>query len=261
MSRSSKFQRSNSVSSEIRNARIIAGTHSILESLRVWPKGAKELWLKKGYESHGDLVEIESLAKKLKVIVHIKSEGQIENLTLAHQGALLFQTHSPAWPTPDQLKADTTSQVLMLLDGLEDPHNLGAIMRTSWLMGAKGLIIPQHRAVGLTPAVHKVASGGAEHMPILEVNQFAPTLEELKSYGFWVFGLSHKAKSGIFSLKLPSKVVWCVGAEDKGLRSTTEKLCDELVSLPQLSPEASYNASVAAGMVLFENFRQHSLNS
>jgi 23S rRNA (guanosine2251-2'-O)-methyltransferase len=255
-----KFTKSKDVGFQSKNARIIAGTHSINESLNTWPKGAKELWLKKGFESHGDLVEMASVATKIRVPIVVKAKEQLDQLSPAQQGALLFQTESPSWPSLNELN-DAGNMTLMLLDGLEDPHNLGAIMRTAWLTGVRGLIIPQHRAVGLTPAVHKVASGGAEHVPVLEVSQFSQILKELKEAGFWIFGLSHKAKGSILHLKLPEKVVWCIGAEDKGLRTTTEKLCDELFRLPQLSEGASYNASVAAGMVLFENFRQSSLKS
>jgi len=253
-----EYPKSKEFSFEFRNSRIIAGLHAIMESLHAWPNGAKVLWLKKGFESHGDLVELESLAKRLRVKIILKEDRQLDSLSQAHQGAFLFQIQSPSWPSQSELTG-VGPLTLMLLDGLEDPHNLGAIMRTAWLMGAKGVIIPQHRAVGLTPSVHKVASGGAEHIPVLEVTQFAKVIEELKEAGFWIFGLSHKAKGSIFNLKLPEKIVWCVGAEDKGLRSTTEKLCDELASLPQSSPSASYNASVVAGMVLLETFRQRSL--
>jgi len=258
--RPSESPKSNLVRSKQKNVRTIVGTHSIKESLNTWPQGAKELWLKKGFESNQDLVALAGLAQRLKLNVVLKSEGQLDSLYQAHQGAVLFQIQSPNWPNARDLKAEGP-MTLMLLDGLEDPHNLGAIMRTAWLTEVKGLIIPQHRAVGLTPTVHKIASGGAEHVPVLEVNQFSQVLNELKEAGFWIFGLSHTAKVSILNLQLPEKVVWCVGAEDKGLRTTTEKLCDELVRLPQSSPGASYNASVAAGMVLFETFRQRLLKS
>jgi 23S rRNA (guanosine2251-2'-O)-methyltransferase len=245
----------------LKKARVVVGTHSILESLKVYPKGALALWLKAGFESHQDLVELESLARKHSLSVVIKPGSHLEAVCLSHQGAVLFQSQSPLWPSVDLWKDPEAQVTLVLLDGLEDPHNLGAIMRTSWLMGVQGVMIPQHRAVGLTPVVHKVASGGVEHVPLLVVGSFASILEDLKEKGFWIFGLSHEAPHSCFQFQLPKKVVWCIGAEDKGLRSTTKKLCDELLSLPQKSPEASYNASVAAGMVLFETFRQCSLRS
>ena len=146
--------------------------------------------------------------------------------------------------------------LVIALDGVEDTHNLGAILRTSWLMGVNGMIIPEDRAVGLTAAVHKVACGGVEHVPILRTNQFTQPFEQLKKDGFWVFGLSHKAERSIYDAKIPEKVIWVLGAEDKGLRSPTEKICDELFSIPQSSPAASYNVSVSAALALAETKRQ-----
>ncbi len=145
---------------------------------------------------------------------------------------------------------------ILILDGVEDPQNLGAIMRTAWLMGVQVLVLPEFRSVSVTPVVHKVASGGVEHVPVLVVGSFEPLLRELKEMGYWVFGLSHKSTQNLLQMKLPPKTVWILGSEDKGLRVTTERLCDELVSIPQLSAEASYNVSVAAGMALFETERQ-----
>lgn len=238
--------------------RYIVGQHAIKTSFQVYPKGVQALWLKKGWQSHQDLSELADLARRLRVDIQEKSESQIEDIAKSHQGAVLIQSQSPQWPEISELLAlDTVT--LVLLDGLEDPHNLGAIMRTAWLMGAKGIIVPEHRSVHLTPIVHKIASGGAEYVPILVVSNFQNYIDELKKSGFWVFGLSHKAKQSVMQVKVPERVVWCIGAEDKGLRTTTEKLCDDLLSLPQADSQASYNASVVAGMVLFETFRQRSL--
>ena len=144
-----------------------------------------------------------------------------------------------------------------MLDGIEDPHNLGAILRTSWLTGVHGVLIPEDRAVGLTPTVHKVACGGVEHVPVEETTNFSNYAEDLKKKGYWIYGLSPRGKKSIFELDLPEKVVWAIGAEDKGMRVTTERLCDELVFIPQSSASASYNASVATAMALTETLRQH----
>ena len=149
--------------------------------------------------------------------------------------------------------------MVLALDGVEDTQNLGAVLRTSWLMGVNGIIIPEDRAVGLTASVHKVACGGAEHVPIHRTNQFNTPFEHLKKAGFWVFGLSHTAKRSIYDLQIPEKVIWVLGAEDKGLRTTTEKACDELVYIPQVSPTASYNVSVSAALALAETKRQWSV--
>lgn len=238
--------------------RYIVGHHAIKASFKTYPKGVRALWLKRGWQSHQDLTELSDLARRLQVEVIEKSEAQIEEIAKSHQGAVLIQAAGPQWPELDELLA-LEKVTLVLLDGLEDPHNLGAIMRSAWLMGAKGIIVPEHRSVHLTPIVHKIASGGAEFVPLLVLPSFQSYLDELKQNGFWVFGLSHKAKQNVMQAKVPERIVWCIGAEDKGLRTTTEKMCDELLALPQADSQASYNASVAAGMVLFETFRQHSL--
>ena len=234
--------------------RIIAGTHAIKEALAVRPVQVKELWLKQGWGSAKELKEIQELCLKYRNIeISDKPEAVLERFAFSHQGALLLVDGGPEFSF--ERLASLQQATLMVLDGIEDPHNLGAIMRTLWLSGGNGVLIPEDRAVGLTPVAHKVASGGAEHIPVEACTNFQQPIEALKEQGFWVFGLSHKAKKTIFDLKIPEKVIWAVGAEDKGLRVTTERLCDELVSLPQVSASASYNASVAAAFALFETVR------
>lgn len=236
--------------------RAVAGTHALRELLSTRPaEGVPVVWLRQGWESSEDLRQFEELARSKRIKIEVKPPAALERLCATHQGAIGFASSRPRLDY-DGLDGFATS-VILALDGLEDPHNLGAILRTSWLTGAHGLLVPADRAVGLTATAHKVACGGAEHVPVEEVNQFAPSIEKLKEKGYWVFGLSHKATKSLFDFKLPEKIVWAIGAEDKGLRGTTERLCDELVSIPQLSAAASYNASVATAMALTETLRQH----
>lgn len=238
-----------------RDWRIVIGTHAIMEALKVRPRSVKGLWLKSGWENSGDLREIHDLALQHKVAPEDKPEGAIERFGPSQQGAALFVSEAPEFDLAS-LEAHDKS-VVLILDGIEDPHNLGAIVRTSWLVGAHGVLIPEDRAVGLTPTVHKVACGGVEHVPVEETTNFSKYAEDLKKQGYWIFGLSPRGKRSIFELDLPDKVVWAIGAEDKGLRVTTERLCDELVYIPQASASASYNASVATAMALTETLRQH----
>lgn len=238
-----------------RSWRAVIGHHAIREALLRHSHLAKILWMKSGFESSQDLREIFELAQSSKVKIEIVAEGRLDRFGSSHQGAALYLDGGPRLDL-EGLKNFETARIVVL-DGIEDPHNLGAILRTSWLLDVKGIMIPEDRAVGLTPTVHKVACGGAEHVPVLETTHFAGPIQELKDQGFWVFGLSHKAKKTVFELELPEKVVWVIGAEDKGLRVNTERLCDELVSIPQVSAGASYNASVAAAIALSETARQH----
>ncbi len=238
-----------------REWRIVVGNHAIKEALAVRPKMIKGMWLKLGWESSADLREIEELARAAKVKIDTRQESVIDKFGSSHQGAALFVDGAPILDIKGLEKYEKS--VVLMLDGIEDPHNLGAILRTSWLTGAHGVLIPEDRAVGLTPTVHKVACGGVEHVPVEETTNFAKYAEELKKQGYWIYGLSPRGKRSIFELELPDKVVWAIGAEDKGMRVTTERLCDELAFIPQSSASASYNASVATAMALTETLRQH----
>jgi 23S rRNA (guanosine2251-2'-O)-methyltransferase len=235
--------------------RAIPGFHAINEALKIHPRGVKALWLRQGWESSEELTELNNQVLRLRGKVEVKSVAAIDRLCASHQGAVLFVEGRPELSMDKLSKHDKS--VLVYLDGIEDPHNLGAILRTSWLVGAHGLFIPEERAVGLTPTAHKVACGGAEHVPVQEVGNFTNYAKDLKEKGYWMFGLSHKATQTLFDIEIPDKIIWAIGSEDKGLRVTTERLCDELVSIPQISAAASYNASVATAMALTESLRKH----
>lgn len=236
--------------------RSIAGHHAIREILNARPKSVRTAWLTQRWESSAELREFHKIMLANKTKIEIKSDSKLEEICRSHQGAILFA--DPLKEMEISFLNDFAIATVLVLDGLEDPHNLGAILRTSWLLGVKAILVPNDRAVGLTATVHKIACGGVEHVPVISCNQFAKPIEELKEMGFWVFGLSHKSKTTLYNWKAHEKVVWCIGAEDKGLRTTTEKLCDELVGIPQLSAAASFNASVATAIALSETQRQHS---
>ncbi|UOF01196.1 TrmH family RNA methyltransferase [Bdellovibrio reynosensis] len=238
-----------------REWRIVIGTHAINEVLKVRPREVKGMWLRQGWENSNDLRDMQALAEKARIKIDIKADQVIEKFGPSQQGAAVFVDGAPDLDIASLEKFEKS--VVLMLDGIEDPHNLGAILRTSWLIGAHGVLIPEDRAVGLTPTVHKVACGGVEHVPVEETTNFGKYAEELKKQGYWIFGLSPRGTKSIFELDLPEKVVWAVGSEDKGLRVTTERLCDELVFIPQASSSASYNASVATAMALTETLRQH----
>lgn len=234
--------------------RRVTGTHAIMELVKTHPKSIRAVLLQNNWKSSSDLRELTSELEGLKIKFDEKPEAFLNEISRSHQGAVAF---SDLHLDFDYVNSGWNEKALIVaLDGVEDTQNLGAVLRTSWLMGVDGMVIPEDRAVGLTATVHKVACGGAEHVPVHRANQFANVFEDLKKQGFWVFGLSHKAKKTIYDLNIPEKVVWVLGAEDKGLRTPTEKACDELVSIPQLSPNASYNVSVSAALALGETKRQ-----
>ena len=188
--------------------------------------------------------------------VEERAPGQLNQIAESHQGIVAFVTSEPEWDW-NSLKAEETER-LVFLDGVEDPHNLGAILRTSWLLGVKGVFAPDARAAGLSPAASKVAQGATEHVPLVR-NSLLDELGEAKQRGFWMFGLSHRASKSIYELKLPEKVAWVLGSEASGIRKPVERACDELVAIPQLQADASFNVSVAAALALGETFRQHQI--
>lgn len=236
-----------------KTGRMVMGTHAIREAFAVHPGSIERLVLQERWDHSEDLREIEKLGRSRQVQIEQRPVATLDRMG-SHQGALLVMKDQPEIELSELLELEEC--FLIALDGVEDPQNLGAILRTAWLMGVKAVIIPEDRAVGLSPVVHKVAAGGVEHVPLIRHNNFTAIFEELRDHGFWSFGLSHEAKSSLYDMKIPSKVVWALGAEDKGLRTSTERVCDELIQIPQVSAEASYNVSVTTAMVLSETYRQ-----
>lgn len=248
-------KKSQDVEKFLKGGRVVVGHHAIKEVYKVHSFGVRLLLLRTGYESSKDLKEIFDLHESVEEgVVQIIDESAMEAQFGRNQGAVLIADQLPEFEYQSAMNDDEA--IILALDGVEDPQNLGAIIRTCWLMGVKGILIPKERSVGLTSTVHKVASGGAEHVLIGYYNQFGPVFDELKQVGFWAYGLSHLGKSNIYEQKFPKKIIFALGGEDSGLRTTTEKACDELVKIPQIDSEASYNVSVAAAIALTEGFRQ-----
>jgi 23S rRNA (guanosine2251-2'-O)-methyltransferase len=206
------------------------------------------------WESSADLSFIMREARRLQLKVEEKPPEAIDKIGSQNQGVACEIKGRPLAEL-GQLGGGSYATVLAL-DGVEDPHNLGAILRTSWLMGVEAILLPSDRAVGLVPTVHKVSCGGVEHVPVITVPNLSRALTELKEKGFWVFGLAFEGSKPIQQVKIPEKIVWVLGAEDKGIRTTTSKTCDEMVSIPQQDNAASYNVSVAAAITLYETTRQ-----
>jgi 23S rRNA (guanosine2251-2'-O)-methyltransferase len=233
---------------------VVVGIHAVTELLNVRSRAVSQVWLRDKYIDHPELSRLFDLSKSQKVRVELKNPAVLDRVIASHQGVLAFTEEQPELDWPALEKAETAT--LVALDEVEDPHNLGAIMRTAWLLGARGILTPEHRSAFLSPAVSKVAQGAAEHLPVEPDNALPERLKRLKDHGFWVLGLSHKATQNLFELEIPKKVVWVLGSESSGLRKSVEGACDDLISIPQVAAEASYNVSVAAAMALAETFRQ-----
>lgn len=208
---------------------------------------------------HGERVEaVVRLAKANNVPLRFEDRQQIDRLvgTREHQGVAALGAAKPAVELEDLLRLKTGNGLLVLLDGIEDPHNLGAIVRTSLAAGASGVIIPERRAAGLTDTVERASAGALAHLPVARVKNLVRAMEEMKEAGYWLVGLDERAEKGYTEVDLKGSVGIVLGREGEGLHELTRKRCDFLVSIPTTGPVRSLNVSVAAGVMLFEAVRQ-----
>jgi 23S rRNA (guanosine2251-2'-O)-methyltransferase len=150
---------------------------------------------------------------------------------------------------------------LLLLDGVTDPHNLGACLRSADAMGVHGVIVPKDRSAGLSPTVAKVASGAADSVPLVSVTNLARAMEELKAAGVWLLGAAEEGEQSLLEAKLTGAIGWVLGAEGQGLRRLTRERCDALVRIPMFGQVESLNVSVAAAVCLFETRRQREVGA
>lgn len=234
--------------------RIVVGRHAIAELLHIRQQSVARIEVRKDWETQSGLRELVKYWQSRKLNLKFVSVQELDRVCSGHQGVILYAQYLPELEL-NQLPS-TGSGIVLALDGLEDPHNFGAIIRTAWLTSCAGILTSEHGTVDLGPATHKVAAGGVEHVRVRREASLRNTLTALKEKGYWVYGLSHKAKNNIFAMKYPERCVLVLGSESSGLRTTTESVCDELVSIPQSSSAASYNASVAIAMALTEVIRQ-----
>jgi 23S rRNA (guanosine2251-2'-O)-methyltransferase len=231
-----------------KKGRWVVGVHACVECLRSNPQAVKEIYFQ-------DLAAAKSptwatLLTKVRVKPAQKSISFFKELSeFGHQNVALFTTHQP------ERNSQGASSSVVFLDGVEDPHNLGAIVRTAWLMGTEQIFISDKNSVKMTPTACKVASGGAEHVPVEEVH-FLSAMKELKKDGYWVYGFSEKATKSLYDVSFSEKVAFVFGSEEKGIRLPIINECDELLSIPQVEAQASYNVSVSVAVALAEFGRQ-----
>jgi 23S rRNA (guanosine2251-2'-O)-methyltransferase len=200
-------------------------------------------------------------AKAEGAVIDEVSSHRLDQLTeyANHQG-IVVQMAAYRYLSVDEIVEKALAQrddpVLVAIDGITDPHNLGAIIRTSEALGAQGVIIPQRRAAGITSVVAKVAAGALETLPVARVVNLNQSLESLKTSGFWIYGLAASAQDTLPDVKFTGPTVLVVGAEGDGLSLLTQHRCDQLVSIPLQGKTASLNASIATSMALYEIYRQ-----
>lgn len=187
----------------------------------------------------------ESLERMTKGGVHQNVVGLVKETPYADVGEILSH-----W------KKQGDKAFFLILDGIQDPQNLGSLIRTGLGCGVHGIIIPKDRAVGITPGVIKASAGAAAHLPIARVVNIAATIDLLRKEGIWVYGASGEAQDLIYKLDLHMDLAIVIGAEGKGMRPLVKKKCDRLFSIPMKGPLSSFNASVSGGMILYEVMRQ-----
>jgi 23S rRNA (guanosine2251-2'-O)-methyltransferase len=234
----------------------MTGFHAVEEALTAG-RALDRIVIAKG--RHGNRVEaVVRLAKSRGVPVRFEERRQVDSLagTHDHQGIAALAAAKPAVEIQDLLQMKTAQGLLVLLDGVEDPHNLGAIVRTSLAAGAQGVVIPERRAAGLTDTVERASAGALAHLPVARVKNLVRAMEELKEVGYWLVGLDERAEKKYTEVDLKGSVGIVLGREGEGLHELTRKRCDFLVSIPTSGPVRSLNVSVAAGVMLFEAVRQ-----
>lgn len=236
------------------------GIHAVREALEAGGVFDRILIAKGRQDSRVE--QIVELARERGVTVRFEDRGQLDRVanTRDHQGVVAIAAARAATTLEEILEQAKQSKgqagLIVLLDGVEDPHNLGAVIRTALAAGAHGVLIPERRAAGLTDTVARASAGALAHLPVAKVTNVARAMEELKNAGYWLVGLDEEGQKSYTEVdyNLPTGIV--MGGEGKGLHELTRKRCDFLVSLPTTGPVKSLNVSVATGVVLFEAIRQ-----
>ena len=237
------------------------GLHSVASLLRSHPGTIRELTVAEGREDRR-LAEIVSLAVTNGIAVQRQPRRMLDRMLPGsrHQG-IIATLHPTAGGHREQdllpLLADCPDPPLLLvLDGVQDPHNLGACLRTADAAGVHAVIVPRDRAARVTSIVRKVASGAVESVPLFSVTNLARTLRTLREAGVWIYGASDAADQELYGVDLTGPVALVLGGEGRGLRRLTRDLCDYLVAIPMAGRVESLNVSVAAGVLLYEARRQ-----
>lgn len=241
--------------------RFIIGFHAVTSRLRQNPGSIKEIIIDATRDDHRAR-NLLQLAGNHKIRITASNSAKLAEITGSHrhQGvvASIDATHQH-FDLDDILDSLTEPARLLVLDGIQDPHNLGACLRVADAFGVHAVIAPKDRAVGLTPAVYKVSSGAADTVPYIAVTNLARTLKQLKDRNVWIYGTAEDAEHDLIHFQLKGAVAWVFGSEEKGMRRLTRENCDQLVRIPMLGGVESLNVAVSAGICLFETHRQQSL--
>ena len=245
---------------------IIAGMHSVRTALKHGADGVSQVWVE-ARRRDKKIRDIITLAKSAGILLHQVDRSELDKIApgVNHQGAVAHVAVPAALGERDLerlLHNSATPPLLLILDGVQDPHNLGACLRSADAAGVLAVIAPKDRSVGLTPTACKVASGAAESVAFIQVTNLVRTIRWLQSEaGVWVVGTAGEAETALYDADLTGPMAVVMGAEEKGMRRLTREACDLLVKLPMLGSVESLNVSVATGICLFEANRQRTATS
>lgn len=240
----------------------IFGLHAVNALLHNQPERVQRLCVQKE-RSDQKIEALIQLAKELAIPLEQMPRQELDRLTQAanHQGVLAFCEKAHVYSENELetlLQSISGPPLVLVLDGIQDPHNLGACFRSADAAGVHVIIAPKDKSVGLTPVVSKVASGATESVPFVQVTNLARALEKLKALGIWIYGTAAEAEQTIYETDVTGPAAIVIGAEGEGLRRLTRERCDVLVKIPMHGTVSSLNVSVATGVMLFEVVRQRS---
>ena len=240
----------------------IVGINPVEGALSNDAERVRELVVEQG-QRNARVLELAERAKALKITVNHRPREQLDKLAgdARHQGVAALYEPPPMAHENDLaalMERDGSGTLVLVLDGVTDPHNLGACLRSSAAAKVTAVIVPKDRAVGLTPVVRRASAGGADRVPLIAVTNLARTLRELKDAGVWITGLDGETETSIYAVDFKGPVAIVLGSEGEGMRRLTRELCDFVAKIPMPGAMESLNVSVATGVVLFEALRQRS---
>ncbi len=241
------------------------GIHAVTSVLEKDAARVRTLWIAREAQKNQRIKRLQSLADKTGVSLQASTHAKLDVLVGGerHQGVVaecnVAASPQLALNIPELLSGIDGAPFLLVLDGVQDPHNLGACLRSADAAGVHAVIVPKDRAVGITPVVSKVACGAAEHVPLIQVTNLARALRQLQDEGVWLLGADERGETSLFDADLKGPLALVLGAEGQGLRRLTREQCDVLISVPMAGSVSSLNVSVATGVCLFEAVRQRAL--
>jgi 23S rRNA (guanosine2251-2'-O)-methyltransferase len=245
--------------------RVVYGMNPVRELLRSDAEGVAELWLAEGGERPRAFAELERAARDRGAKVRSAPRQRLDRLAgvTQHQGIVAVVADYRYREVEEILAAAAASKrppLVVLLDGVEDPHNLGAIVRSAHALGAHGVVLPRDRAAGVTPSAAKASAGAVEHVPVARVTNLVRTLEELKEAGIWAVALVPDGDQELAQVDMTGPTALVIGGEGQGIRPLVRKSCDHVARIPMAGRVGSLNASAAAAITLYEAARQRREN-